>query len=109
MFTMSVMQSVISLVMGTVETLLLLRVILKLLGANVAAPIVSWTYETTSPLLAPFQGMFPQPTLRGGVIIEFSTLFALLAYSMIGYLLLELINFIDLSIKGRNKKRREDQ
>ncbi len=81
----------INLVINLVEGLLLLRVSLKLLGARTTAPFVTWVYQTTEPLIAPFAGMFPAPQLTGGFVIEFSALFALLAYAFVGYLIAETI------------------
>lgn len=51
---------------GLIEGLLMLRVVLKLFGANAAAPFVHWLYGVTAPLLAPFSGAFPAPALEGG-------------------------------------------
>ena len=81
----------ISFILNLVEGLLMLRIILKLFGASMAAPFVTWAYETTQPLLTPFIGMFPSPLLTGGFIIEFSSLFALIVYAFVGYLAVELV------------------
>ena len=74
-------------ILGIIEFLLSLRVLLKLLGASSDAPFVRWVYETTSPLLAPFEGMFPTSTLPVGLVLEISTLFALITYAFVGVLL----------------------
>lgn len=74
-------------ILGIVEFLIGLRIILKLFGASTAAPFVVWVYNTTDPLLSPFEGMFPSPELEGQFVIEFSALFALLVYAFIGYLI----------------------
>jgi uncharacterized protein YggT (Ycf19 family) len=82
----------ITLATNLVEGLLSLRIVLKLFGASTNATFVRWVYETTDPLLTPFIGMFPSPTLTDGVVIEFSSLFALMAYAFIGYILIEIMN-----------------
>src|SRR5688572_20158357 len=74
-------------ILGIIEFLLSLRLLLKLLGASANAPFVQWVYETTKPLLAPFEGMFPTSTLPVGLVLEISTLFALITYAFIGVLL----------------------
>lgn len=74
-------------VMSIVEFLLSLRIVLKLLNANDASPFVRWIYETTRPLLAPFEGMFPSSTIAGGFTLEASALFALLIYAFVGFLI----------------------
>lgn len=76
---------------GLIEGLLMLRVALKLFGANAAAPFVHWLYGVTAPLLAPFEGAFPAPALEGGFVIEFTALFAILVYALAAYLLQTLL------------------
>jgi len=78
-----------------IEGIIGLRVVLKLFAANPVAPFVNWVYETSSPLLYPFQGMFPASRLRGGSVIEFSALFALLVYSFIAYGVAELVRYLE--------------
>ena len=57
-------------IIGIIEFLLSLRILLKLLGASPKAPFVVWVYETTRPLLAPFEGMFPTSTLPVGDLAQ---------------------------------------
>ncbi len=82
-------------------SLLGLRFILKLFGASTSAPFVQWLYETTYSLITPFNGIFPSPRLEGGFIIEFSVLFAILIYSFIAYLLIQVLDSITYYIKAR--------
>lgn len=93
----------INLVLGIVEIILSLRLILKFLGANSGAPFVRWLYATSVPLLQPFQGIFPTPTLEGRFTLEFSTLFALVVYALIGYFILEVLD--STMFLGRRKRR----
>lgn len=74
-------------ILGIIEFLLGFRIILKLFGASASAPFVKWIYETTQPLLFPFIGAFPSPRIEGGLIIEFSSLFALIVFAFAGYLI----------------------
>lgn len=82
----------ILLVTNTIEALLGLRIILKLLGAAPEAPFVAWIYNTTSPLLYPFRNMFPESNLANSFNLEFSSIFALIIYSFISYLIIHMIN-----------------
>lgn len=84
-------------IFGVVELLLGLRIILRFFAANSATPFVSWIYDISSPLLYPFRGIFPSPVLKGGYVLEVPTLIALLAYAILGYLIVQLISFIDYS------------
>jgi uncharacterized protein YggT (Ycf19 family) len=90
-----------------VEGVIGLRIILKLMGASTAAPFVRWVYETSKPLLYPFEGMFPSSQV-GGIpfTIEFSALFALFIYVFVGYLIQEILQFIQI-YKDRKEYRKE--
>ena len=76
------MISLVNFVLGLIELLVGLRFILKLFAAG-SAPFVNWIYETSQPLVNPFIGIFPNPVLTGGFVIEFASLIALLAYALI--------------------------
>lgn len=71
-----------SIVIGIIVALLSLRFLLKLFGANQANDFVSWVYDTSAEVLAPFRGIFD--TIRDGdFVIEFTTLFAIIAYMLL--------------------------
>ena len=92
----------INAVMWVVQTLLSVRFLLKFFGADARAPFVAWLYDTTNSLIAPFAGAFPASTVNGHFVIEFTTLFALIVYSLIAYFLGELIAFTaDASLRRR--------
>jgi len=93
MITLVTIEWLVNAVFGLIEFIIGLRVLLKLLGANVAAPFVNWVYETSQPLLYPFEGMFPTPRLRTGSVIEFSALFALIVYALIAYAIGEILAY----------------
>lgn len=78
-------------IVGIIEFLLALRILLKLLGASSGAPFSRWVYETTRPLLTPFEGMFPTSTIPVGVVLEMSTLIAVIVYAFLGFLLESII------------------
>ncbi|WP_407270540.1 YggT family protein [Radiobacillus sp. PE A8.2] len=91
----SIIIYLINIVIGIAQLILGLRIILKLFGANKTAPFVQWIYETSAPLLYPFEGIFPSAALEGRFVIEFSALFAVIIYSLIGYFLTKLIIMFD--------------
>lgn len=97
-----------------IEGLIGLRVILKLMGASMSAPFVRWIYETSKPVLYPFEGMFPSTQVAGvPFTIEFSALFALFFYIVIGYIFQEILDFISelkyyKKEKGRKKEEKND-
>jgi uncharacterized protein YggT (Ycf19 family) len=78
------------LVLGVVEALIITRVILKLLAANLEAGFVRFVYAVSAPLVAPFQGIFPTPVTQNNVL-EFSALVAMAVYAVIAWALARLI------------------
>lgn len=89
---------VLDVVLGIVELSLAVRVFLKMLGANPGSGFVAWLYGITDQLLAPFAGMFPEVSLAGQYVVEFSTLFAMLVYAFLGWLLIRLVWFLADSV-----------
>lgn len=92
--------SIVSIVFGSIEVLIGLRIVLKLIGASVQAQFVRWVYLTTQPLLKPFMGMFPSPSTKTGIVLEFSALFALVVYSIVGLLIIKTLNELARSQSG---------
>ena len=82
-----------------VFTLLGLRFVLRLFGANSANSFVSWIYDMSQPILQPFENIFPSVRVEDGFVVELSTLFAMLIYGILAGLLLNLIAWI-----GKNHK-----
>lgn len=73
-----------------VETLLLFRFILKLLGANSAAGFTQFVYGITSPLIAPFAAVFRSLRIVA-TTIEWSTLLAMLVYWVVAWGIIKLL------------------
>jgi uncharacterized protein YggT (Ycf19 family) len=78
------------LVFGVIDGLLLIRVALKLLGANPAAGFSRWTYGVTDVLLAPFRNLLPAIGTEQSVL-ELSVIVAILVYALIGWALARLM------------------
>ncbi len=98
------MVSLVAGVVGVAQFLLGLRFVLKLFGANAAAPFADWIYDTSAVVLAPFRGIFPTETIDGVYQFEFATLFAVLAYAFAGYLLTEFIAWVDSERAARHTR-----
>ena len=84
---------VINWVVGIIEFMLALRLILELLQAGPSSQFVSWVYSVTSGLVAPFSGAF-QSFYFGGFVLDISTLFAMIGYAIIGWLIIRLFSFV---------------
>jgi uncharacterized protein YggT (Ycf19 family) len=75
-----------------VEAILGLRFVLRLFGANANNDFVNWVYEMSGVLLEPFRGIFSSRVFENQYVLEFSTLFAMLVYAIVGMLLMWLID-----------------
>lgn len=87
----------IHLVVGLVEIVLLLRIVLRLFAANPNASFVHWTYSTSNTLLEPFRGIFPSTVISKSYVLDFTALFALIVYALVGSL---LVYFVGMTEKG---------
>ncbi|WP_221566613.1 YggT family protein [Alkalihalobacillus sp. TS-13] len=93
----------VNLFMGIIEALILLRIVLKLFGANPYTPFVQWVYNLTIPLLSPFQNIFPTPVIQGRYELELTSIFALIVYAFLSYF---LVQFILMLNSGNSDRRR---
>lgn len=85
-------------VVSLVDLVLTLRFFFRLFGANPNAQFTTLLYAISEPLLLPFRAIFQSVQLPQGGVIEWSILVAMLAYSIIGYLINELLAvFLDRS------------
>jgi ABC-type transport system involved in multi-copper enzyme maturation permease subunit len=74
------------LVFGVLEVLIALRIGLMLVGANPGSPIVALIYGITGLFLIPFAGLIGSPTF-GGSVLEISSMFAMLIYALIAWVI----------------------
>ncbi len=79
------------LVVGLIEALLLIRFVLKALGANAEVGFAQLIYGITGPLVAPFVGLFGAPQAVSGAALEPYTLLALVVYGAVGWLLARVV------------------
>lgn len=75
---------VIALGLTVIETLLLTRFALLLLGANASQGLVAFVYGITDPLVRPFQGIFGQP--EGPPMVDVAAILAVLFFLLVGAL-----------------------
>src|SRR5690242_7677470 len=72
------------LLFGILEALIALRIGLKLVGANPESPIVALIYGFTHLFLFLFEGLVVSPAF-GNMVLELSSLFAMLIYGLIAW------------------------
>jgi uncharacterized protein YggT (Ycf19 family) len=85
---------VVNIIFAIMYLFIAARILLRLLGASAEAPIVSFIYQVSGALLAPFAGIFPVINLGSGFILDLPALVALVIYVVINWLLVELILFL---------------
>ena len=83
---------VVTLLFTVLEVLLLLRFVLKLMGANANQPLVSGLYGVTEPLVRPFQGIFPEPA--SPPVLDLAALLAVVFFFLIAALIVALVRAI---------------
>ena len=79
-------------VVGFIDTLIAIRFLLKLFGAN-PAPFVRFIYDVTWPLVAPFHGIFNTNQV-GRTVLEPESLVAIAIYTLIGWGIVSLVRII---------------
>jgi hypothetical protein len=77
----------ISLFFGVIISIVALRFIFRLLGANADNSIVSWIYNASQPLVSPFFGIFGHDVNLLTGRFELDTLIALIVYGIIASVL----------------------
>ena len=80
-------------IVGFVDILLAIRFLLKLLGGSTVSGFVTFMYNITQPLVAPFHGIF-NTAVQGRSILEPESLVAIAIYSLIGWGIVSLINMM---------------
>ena len=80
--TLHAVAQLISLVLGIVELLLLVRIVLLFFGANPTAEFTSLIYGWSGPLVAPFQGVFPNAIVTAGGVLDAAAILAMIVYAI---------------------------
>jgi len=83
----------IYLVFGVIDGLLLIRMMLKLLGANPHAGFSNWLYNVTDVFLAPFRNLLPTIGNEQSQL-EMSLVVAILVYALIGWAVARLFAIV---------------
>ncbi|MBC3796907.1 YggT family protein [Acetobacterium tundrae] len=86
---------IIGLVVGLVQAVLLIRLILKLLGANPENVFVNGVYMITQPVVVIFEGIFAQisvTNISATGVFEPATLIAMLVVALIGWVLQKIFS-----------------
>ena len=96
-------KGIVNLLLSIVGVFLGLRIILRLFSANAGNDFVDFIYRTSGEIIDPFRGIFSNPNLGDGIVIDFTSIFALVMYSLLGLLAFYII---DILTPSKTKKKR---
>ena len=82
--------AVVGLIVGVIDVLIAARFLLKLLGASTQSAFVNLVYGVSSPLVAPFHGIFPNSGSASNVF-ESAALVAIVVFALLGWGVVVLI------------------
>ena len=86
----SKLSQVVWLFIGIIEALIVLRLLLRALGASPDAGFANFIYGSAGVFLAPFFGLVGSPT-AGGAVLEVPDLVAIIFYALLGWLFVKII------------------
>ena len=95
------------LVFGIICGLLVIRMVLKLLGANPTAGFAQWTYNVTDFFLGPFRNLLPTVGNTQSQL-EMSVVVAILVYALIGFAIARIMSILfyrDVTVARRSRLR----
>lgn len=79
-------------IFGLIQAVILMRIILLLLAAREANPIVDFVYNLSEVFVAPFRGMFAMDTVPAGqAALDVAAIVALIGWTIIELLILALV------------------
>jgi len=84
---------IIWLLFGGLEALIGIRVILMLIGANLANGFTAFVYQLTQLFLWPFQNLIANPTFQN-MTLEVTSIIAMIVYALLGGLIVRMISVV---------------
>ncbi len=97
---MAFLPRLVNIIMGVLISFLMIRLFLKLFGANEQNAIVNFLYSLTAVFIKPFRSIFENITLDKNMILELNTLVAILVYALIAWIIMNLfMSFTGQKIK----------
>ncbi len=90
------LRTLINVVLSLVTFFLVSRIVLRFFSTNPQTPVVAWITNISSFLMAPFANIVPNLSTQFGVL-DTVAIITLLAYLIIGYLVLSFIEGLIVS------------
>ena len=99
------LSKLVHLVVGLTEIVLVLRIVFRLFSANPTASFVHWIYSTSSTLLEPFRGVFTNGVVGKSHVLDFTALFALIAYALAGTVVMYVAMYLEKGLTPKASKK----
>jgi YggT family protein len=95
--TVDTIRRIVWLAFGVLQSLIVLRIVLLVLGANLENDIVAFIVGVTDPFVEPFRSMFRFDEVSGasGAVLDLAALVALLAWTLVEALVLGIVGLAD--------------
>ena len=87
---MKIIENIIYTIFSVIECLLVFRLLFQVLGANPNNIIAKFIYKTSYPLISPFNGLF-RPINFKYFSLDTNVIVAIIIYSIVGYMILEIL------------------
>jgi hypothetical protein len=75
---------------GLLEVIIGLRVLLKFIAANPAAPFAAFIYSVSDLFLWPFAGLTATPS-AGGIVLDIPAIIAMLVYALLAWGIYQIV------------------
>jgi hypothetical protein len=93
-------RNIINTLAGIIESFLLIRILLKLLGANGQNVFVDFIYSVSAFFITPFKNIFENIEVQDGMILEVNTIIAMVVYALITAIIISIF----ISLNGKQLK-----
>jgi len=85
---------------GVIDVVIMLRFILKLIAANPGNGFANFIYNLTDGLVSPFMSLVNTPVMENGATIEIASIFAIVIYSLVALVVVQLLRILFASAGG---------
>lgn len=72
------------------ETLIIFRIVLQIIGADITNTLVSWVFSLSGQLISPFEGVVAERMLIDRFQLELTPIIALVFYIILAFIFSEL-------------------
>lgn len=91
------------LVVAVILVFVAFRFLLLLLAANPANIFASTVYAVTDVLVGPFMNLVASPSFQGGAVLDVASLFAMIVYPLLAWVLVQLFRILFTDTRGVRK------